>query len=314
MEYPKTQIEFERAFATNEQCFAYLAKLRFSKGFICPKCNHNEYWTNSRGLVVCVICKYQLSITAGTIFHKSRTPMILLFRVLWSIVAQKNGISATGVQKILGLKKYSTAWTWLHKFRRLMVLPNREKLSGMIEVDETLVGGKRSGKRGRGAEGKILVIIAVEKQGEKTGRVRLSTIRDASKASINQFIKNNIAKESVVVTDGWKGYNDLSKMKYVRQIEDQKLKLDDELILPKVHKIASLLKRWLLGTHQNYVSQDKLDYYLDEFTFRYNRRTSNNRGLLFFTLLKQAVIQNPIKNFDIIKASKFSQIEDEQKG
>lgn len=306
MEYPKTQIEFEKTFATDEQCLAYLAKLRFAKGFICPRCNHNEYWTTNRGLAVCVICKYQLSVTAGTIFHKSRTPLILLFRVLWFIVAQKNGVSASGVQRILGLKKYSTAWTWLHKFLRLMVLPERKKLSGTIEVDETLVGGKRSGKRGRGAEGKILVIIAVEKLGRRTGRVRLSTISDASKASINLFIKNNIEKESVIITDGWKGYNDLSKMKYVRKIEDSKLKLDDELILPKVHKIASLLKRWLLGTHQNYVSQDKLDYYLDEFTFRYNRRTSKNRGSLFFTLLQQSVIHESIKNSDIVKDSKIN--------
>ena len=305
MEYPSNQIEFERAFATDEQCIAFLAQLRFVDGFVCPKCNHTEYWTNNRGLAVCKICKYQLSVTAGTIFHKSRIPLSLLFRVLWSIVAQKNGASASGVQRILGLEKYSTAWTWLHKFRRLMVLPNREKLSGTIEVDETLVGGKQSGKRGRGAEGKILVIIAIEKQGRKTGRVRLATILNASKASINQFIKSNIEKGSVIITDGWKGYNDLSKMKYTREIEDKKLKLDDELILPKVHRIASLLKRWLLGTHQNYVSQDKLDYYLDEFSFRYNRRNSKSRGLLFFSLLKQAVNHEPINNKDIVKDSKI---------
>lgn len=305
MEYPTNQIEFEKAFATDEQCIEYLAQLRFVNGFICPKCNHTGYWINNRGLAVCKICKYQLSVTAGTIFHKSRIPLSLLFRVLWSIVAQKNGASASGVQRILGLEKYSTAWTWLHKFRRLTVLPNREKLTGIIEVDETLVGGKQSGKRGRGAEGKILVIIAIEKLGRKTGRVRLATIPNASKASINQFIKSNIEKESVVITDGWKGYNDLSKMKYTREIEDKKLKLDDELILPNVHRIASLLKRWLLGTHQNYVSQDKLDYYLDEFSFRYNRRNSRSRGLLFFTLLKQAVNHEPINNKDIVIDSKI---------
>lgn len=305
MEFPRNQIEFEKTFATNEQCLAYLAELRFTNGFTCPRCNHNEYWTNNRGLAICKICKYQLSITAGTIFHKSRIPMMLLFRVLWYIVAQKNGVSASGVQRILGLKTYFSAWTWLHKFRRLMVLPNREKLTGTIEVDETLVGGKQSGKRGRGAEGKILVIMAIEKQGRKTGRLRLSTIHDASKASINEFIKCNIEKESVIITDGWKGYNDLTKMKYVRKIENKKLTLDDELILPNVHRIASLLKRWLLGTHQNYVSQDKLDYYLDEFTFRYNRRNSKSRGTLFFTLLKQSVNHESITYIDIINTSKI---------
>lgn len=305
MEYPKNQIEFEQAFATDEQCIAYLAKLRFENGFLCPNCKHDEYWTNNRNLIVCKICKYQLSVTAGTIFHKSRVSLVLLFRVLWLMVASKNGVSASNVQRILGLKKYSTAWFWLHKFRRIMVLPNREKISGTVEVDETLVGGKQSGKRGRGAEGKILVIIAIEKQGRKTGRVRLSTIPDATKISINQFIKSNIEKGSIITTDGWKGYNDLKKMKYKRIIEEQKMKLDDELILPNVHRVASLLKRWLLGTHQNYVSQDKLDYYLDEFTFRYNRRKSKSRGNLFFTMLKQSVTQEGITNKDVVNISKI---------
>lgn len=305
MEYPKNQMEFERAFATDEQCLTFLSNIRFENGFICPKCNHNEYWVNNRGIAVCKICKHQHSITSGTIFHKSRISLVLLFRVLWFIVAQKNGVSASGIQRILELKKYSTTWTWLHKFRRLMILPNRDKLSGTIEVDETLVGGKRSGKRGRGAEGKILVIIAIEIQGKKTGRVRLSTIPDGSKASINLFIKSNIERESIIITDGWKGYADLKKMKYIRKIEEKKVKLDNELILPRVHKIASLLKRWLLGTHQNYVSHDKLDYYLDEFTFRYNRRNSKSRGSLFFSLLKQSMNQKPIDYKDIVNSTKI---------
>jgi transposase-like protein len=186
-----------------------------------------------------------------------------------------------------------------------MVLPNRCKLTGTIEVDETLIGGKQSGKRGRGAEGKILVIIAIEKQGRKTGRTRLGTIQDASKKSINKFIISNIERKSVVITDGWAGYNDLTRMKYIHKIEDTKIKLNDELILPNVHRVASLLKRWLLGTHQSYVSQDKLDYYLDEFSFRYNRRTSKSRGSIFYTLIKQALIHESINNTDIVKDSKI---------
>ena len=175
-----------------------------------------------------------------------------------------------------------------------MVMPERSKLVGTVEIDETLVGGKKSGKRGRGAEGKILVVIAIELVDKKMGRVRMGTIESAGRANLNQFVKNNVESESTVITDGWKGYTDLKKMKYKHEIQNKKLILDKEEITPNVHKIASLLKRWLLGTHQNYVSQDYLNFYLDEFTFRYNRRNSKSRGLLFYTLLKQAMSHKPL--------------------
>ena len=162
MRIPENQIEFEKMFTTEEQCLNYLKELRFPKGYSCRKCQHNEYWLNNRGIMVCKNCKNELSITSGTIFHRSKLPLVVIFRALWWMVAQKNGVSAVGIQRVLGLGSYRTAWVWLHKFRRLMVFPGRNKLSGKIEVDETLVGGKRSGKRGRGAEGKSLVVIAVE--------------------------------------------------------------------------------------------------------------------------------------------------------
>ena len=175
-----------------------------------------------------------------------------------------------------------------------MVLSGRKKLSGIVEVDETLVGGKRSGKRGRGAEGKTLVIVAVEVIGQKTGRTRLAVIPDASRISINAFVKSNIEIGTKIRTDGWSGYTDLTKMKYTREIHTDKVLQEDEELLPYVHRIASLLKRWLLGTHQNYTSSSKLNYYLDEFVFRYNRRRANSRGLLFQTLMQQASIQKPV--------------------
>lgn len=273
---------------------SYLLKLRLENVYLCPSCSHPEYWINERKQMVCKLCKLQTSVISGTIFHGTKTPITLIFRALWFIVAQKNGVSAVGVQRILGLKRYETVWTWLHKFRRLMVVPERSKLSGIVEIDETLVGGKKSGKRGRGAEGKILVVIAIELVGKKTGRVRLSTIENADRIHLNQFIKNNVEHDGSIITDGWKGYVDVKKMKYKHEIQNKKLLLDKEEITPNVHKIASLLKRWLLGTHQNYVSQDYLDFYLDEFSFRYNRRNSKSRGLLFYTLLKQAMSHQPL--------------------
>jgi len=216
------------------------------------------------------------------------------------MVAQKNGVSAAGLQRVLGLGSYRTAWTWLHKFRRLMVFPNRDKLSGKIEIDETLVGGKRAGKRGRGAEGKSLVVIAIEILDKGTGRVRMSLIPDASKKSLGKFITENIMTESVLLTDGWKGYDGISNNGYKRVIQDNTKVLDGDEILPNVHRIASLLKRWLLGTHQNYIGNDYLSYYLDEYTFRYNRRKSNSRGLLFQRLVEQGVKHEPVE-YKLIK-------------
>ena len=301
MEYPKNQMEFEKLFYTDEQCLRYLLALRIEDTYECPSCSHAEYWINERKRMVCKLCKRQTSILAGTIFHSTKTPITLLFRALWFIVAHKNGVSAISVQKILGIPRYETVWVWLHKFRRLMVMPERTKLSGRVEIDETLVGGKKSGKRGRGAEGKILVIIAIELIGKKMGRVRMATIESANRHHINQFIKDNIELGSTVITDGWKGYTDVKKMKYLHEIQNKKIILDKEEITPNVHKIASLLKRWLLGTHQNYTSQDYLNYYLDEFAFRYNRRNSKSRGLLFYTLLKQAMSHQPLSKKNLFE-------------
>lgn len=301
MEYPKNQMEFEKSFSTDDQCLSYLLLLRLENSYLCPSCSHAEYWINDRKQMVCKLCKRQTSILAGTIFHGSKTSIVLIFRALWFMVAQKNGVSAVSVQKILGINRYETVWTWLHKFRRLMVVPERSKLIGTVEIDETLVGGKKSGKRGRGAEGKILVVIAIELVGKKMGRVRMETIESAGRANLNKFVKNNVKLESTVITDGWKGYTDIKKMKYKHEIQNKKLILDKEEITPNVHKIASLLKRWLLGTHQNYVSQDYLNFYLDEFTFRYNRRNSKSRGLLFYTLLKQAMSHQPLSKTNMFK-------------
>lgn len=295
MRIPENQIEFEKMFTTEEQCLDYLKELRFPKGYSCQKCQHNEYWLNNRGIMVCKSCKNELSITSGTIFHRSKLPLVVIFRALWWMVAQKNGVSAVGIQRVLGLGSYRTAWVWLHKFRRLMVFPGRNKLSGKIEVDETLVGGKKAGKRGRGAEGKSLVVIAVEIMEKGTGRVRMSLVSDASKKSLGKFINENIETGSNLITDGWKGYTGISKKGYHHEIEDKTKMLDGEEILPNVHRIASLLKRWLLGTHQNYIGKGYLSYYLDEYTFRYNRRKSNSRGLLFQRLIEQGVLHKPVE-------------------
>jgi len=294
MNIPKNQVEFENMFTTEEQCLEYLKGIRFPDGYFCRKCNHKEYWINKRGILVCKSCRDELSLTAGTIFHRSKLSLVIIFRALWWMVAQKNGVSAVGLQRVLGIGSYRTAWTWLHKFRRLMVFPGRGRLTGNVEVDETFVGGKKSGKRGRGAEGKALVVIAVEILEKGSGRVRLSIVPDASHESLVKFISDNIEKGSVVITDGWNGYSGLSAKGYSHKIEEMTKLLEDEEILPNVHRIASLLKRWLLGTHQNYIGEPYLSYYLDEYTFRFNRRKSKSRGLLFQRLIEQGVMHEPV--------------------
>lgn len=216
------------------------------------------------------------------------------------MVAQKNGVSAKGLQKILGLGSYQTAWTWLHKFRRLMILSGRNKLQGTVEVDEVFLGGKKSGKRGCGAEGKSTIVVAVEIGGRKSGRMRLAKIPNATSEALTGFIENNIEIPSKIVSDAWTGYAGLDKLGYEHEIQNSSVKEGDEEILPNVHRIASLLKRWLLGTHQSYLNKNKLEYYLDEYVFRYNRRTSKSRELLFLRLIDQAVITAPVSYEEII--------------
>jgi len=259
-----------------------------------------RYWQKTKGRFECIDCHKETSVTNGTIFHKTTKPLLIWFHAIWWIVAQKNGVSAVGLQKVLGLGSYKTSWAWLHKFRRLMVFNNRSKLKGIIEVDEVLLGGKKSGKRGRGAEGKSLIAVAVEVQGRKTGRVRLARISDASSKSLNKFIEDNIEKPSTIITDEWPSYNGIESMGYIHKRQKATAKDNEEEVLPNVHRIASLLKRWLLGTHQSYLNKNKLEYYLDEYVFRYNRRTSRSRGLLFLRLVEQAVNKTPVSYKEIV--------------
>ncbi len=300
MKYPSNQIEFEKMFKTEQDCIDYLASVRWPNNFVCPLCASILHWKKTKGRYECKDCKTETSVTSGTIFHKSTKPLFIWFRAIWWMIAQKNGVSAKGLQRILGLGNYQTSWTWLHKFRRLMVLSSRNKLSGVVEVDETLVGGKKAGKRGRGAEGKSLVVIAVEILGRKTGRVRLSRIQSASSENLNKFILNNIEPSSSIITDGWRSYSQLEELGYTHHVQKPKTNEDGEEVLPNVHRIASLLKRWLLGTHQSYLNKGKMEYYLDEYVFRYNRRTSKSRGLLFLRLLEQAVITKPVSYTEVI--------------
>ena len=289
--YPRNIIEFEKRFNSEKECRKYLYSIRWPEGLKCPKCLHSKVWMTKHGLYRCSRCRYEISVTAGTIFQDTKKPLQMWFRAIWHVTNQKHGISALGLQRALGIGSYHTAWEWLYRLRHAMVRPGRDRISGIIEVDETYIGGKRTGKRGRGADGKFLVVIAAQIDGKRIGRIRLKCVPDASGDSLNPAIKETIEPGSTVMTDGWEGYSQVKKFGYTHKIVKKEGFVGKNL-LPKCNTVAALLKRWLLGTHQGRAQH--LDYYLDEFTFRFNRRTSKSRGMLFYRLVQQSLTIDPV--------------------
>ncbi len=305
IDYPRNFNEFEAFFMDESACREYVEKVRWSNGYVCPRCSSdNKPWKTKRGYFYCQNCDRSTSVTAGTLFERSKFPLKTWFLAIWFVTSQKNGANALGLQRVLGLGSYRTAWTWLQKLRRAMVRPGRDRLHGNVEVDESLVGGISSGgKRGRGAENKELVAIAVEIHEPKGfGRIRMKRIEDASAASLSEFVTEAVEPGATIFTDAWKGYNNLEKQGY-KHIKSNISDSGDpaHVVMPGVHRVASLLKRWILGTHQGAVSEKYLDYYLDEYTFRFNRRSSRSRGLLFYRLMQHAVATQPISYQEIVE-------------
>ncbi len=297
MDYPRTWAEFAAWFPDDSACVAYLERLRWEEGFLCPGCGSTRSWPASRGLGarVCAGCAKRVSVTAGTVFAGTRSPITQWFATAWHVCSTKNGASALALQKLLGLGSYETAWVWLHKLRRAMVIPGRDLLNGEVEVDETYVGGEEPGLRGGRARGKkVLVAIAVECRGRGSGRVRLGRIPDVSALSLHGFIKANVRPGTLLLTDAWQGYRGIDTAGYGnKRVSIRASTQNGSELMPRVHRVAALLKRWLLATHQGGIRAEQLDYYLDEFTFRFNRRESRSRGLLFYRLLHQAVRTPP---------------------
>ena len=293
-DYPRTLSEPERRFHTEEACREYLTLLRWPDGFRCPSCDHRKAWKIGRGLWECTACHRQTSVTAGTIFERTRKPLVLWFRAIWLVTSQKGGVSAKGVQRVLGFGSYETAWTWLHKLRRAMVRPGRERLSGLVEVDETLLGAPERGVLGRETRTKARVAVAAEVRDTHIGRVRMRRIPDFSGTSLVGFVAGAVEPGSTVHTDGWQAYNGLPAAGYGHEVSRLTGSSEPATeLLPRVHRVVSLLKRWLMGTLHGAISHEHLDYYLDEFTFRFNRRTSRSRGKLFYRLVQQAVSVAP---------------------
>jgi len=303
--YPKDFQEFLAQFTSEQACWDYLMKVRWPNGYECQHCHSQKYWLTSKHKVHCSKCEREFSITTGTIFQETKKPLLLWFHIMWWVVAQKTGASAHNLKDFMGFGSYETAWTWLHKLRRAMVRPERDLLSGDVEVDETFIGGEESGtgKQGRGSVTKLLVVVATECIGKQIGRVRFKCIPDASGEHLIKFIEKNIEKGSTIITDGWRGYSSLiSSGNYKHEIKviTGSGKQAHE-ILPHVHMVDSLIKRWINGTHQGKISPKHLEYYLDEFAFRFNRKASTHRGKLFYRLMQQAVNTPPLTYRELTK-------------
>jgi len=293
LDYPRTYQEFRAWFPDDTACVEYLGKLRWSTGFSCPRCGDGHSWRTGDGLWMCAGCGLKTSATAGTIFHRSHTPLSTWFAAVWFVTSQKNGVSAKGLQDALGFGSYETAWAWLHKLRRAMVRPDRELLGGVVELDQSFLGGRSGGRRGASSD-KAPITIAVERDDRgRLGRVRLELADGPGGLDMIDFACEVITPGAGVHTDGARMFARLTDKGYDHHATAGYKADDLDTVMPGPHLVSSLLKRWTAGTLHYRISRQHLPYYLDEFTFRFNRRTSKARGLLFYRLLQQSVDTDP---------------------
>jgi len=308
-DYPKTEIEFDQRFSNPDTCYEYLAKTRWPNGFVCEKCGHNAFWISAKHIYICTKCEHQYSLTAGTIMHRTRKPITYWFKAMWWFTTRKSGVNAVNLKELLGLGSYHTAWTWLQKLRRCTNRKDREKLSGRVEVDEFFVGGQKTGKRGRGADGKTIVYIAVErdlKQDPSTleeywqiGRARMQVALDCSSYSLETFINHNIEAGSTVATDKWSSYQPIVNIRYHHEVIDAPDQKGSESGLYGAHLVVSLVKRLIRSTFQGRFEPKYLQNYLDEYVFRFNRRKSISIGKKFMRIVQQVIKSRKISNKDI---------------
>ena len=318
-DYPRTWTQFLDWFPDEAACRRFLENIRWGSGFVCPSCGEpGEAFRGSRGRWICRHCRHQCTVTAGTVFEKTRTPLRSWLAAVWYITNQKQGVTALGLQRVLGLGSYQTAWAMLHRLRRAMIRHGRERLQGVVEVDESFIGRSPPNKvrdtkqkqqlaNKREAQRSIVMIAVEIKQPKGFGRIRLQRVTDKSETAVLPFVLESIEPGSIIRTDGSEAYRKLARHGYRRE-KTVMLGANDpaHVTMPGVHRVAALLKRWLMGTHQGAVQPKQLDYYLDEYTFRFNRRSSRSRGLLFYRLLQQAMLAEPVTYAQITEKTKHN--------
>ena len=302
VQYPRSLGEFSAWFSTDADCRDYLEWLRWGQGFVCADCEQAGCWRLTDGRLMCTACGARTSPTAGTIFDRTRTPLTVWFTACWLFATQKDGISALSLKRSLEIGSYQTAWAMLHRLRSVLVRPGRDRLAGTVEVDETYIGGEELGLRGGRARGKkVLVIIAVERiEPRGFGRARMALLADTSAASLRAFLVDNVEPGATVITDGLQSYRPAVIEPYIHDRLVGAAGPAASKLLPGVHTVASLAKRWLLGTHQGAVDEAHLASYLNEFVFRFNRRRSRSRGLVFYRMLELAAAHEPVRYRDLI--------------
>jgi transposase-like protein len=305
---PQDLPTFITRFGSDEQCRDYLFRQRWPEGFRCRACGHGEAWAlTRRNIYECAACGQQHSLLKGTIFEQTKTGLAKWFLAIYLVTSSKGGIAATELQRQMGFGSYQTAWSWLHKIRKAMIRPGRERLAERVEADETYVGGARPGKAGRGA-GKTLVAGAVESgrgraRGRRLGRLRLGLLPDAGARSLEGFLAANVARPAAVATDGWAGYAGLQATGYAHEPVNLTTSWGDAVLrLPAIHLVFGLAKRWLLGTHHGAVGKKHLPAYLDAFVFRFNRRTAKSSSHRFARLIEHAVHTGPLTYRALVSA------------
>ena len=313
-DFPKSEIEFDLRFLNPSACYDYLFSIKWPNGFVCKKCENENYWLSAKRLYICTNCEHQHSLTAGTIMDSSKKPIIYWFKAMWWFTTRRSGVNAVNLKELLGFGSYNTAWQWMQKLRRCTIRKDREKLSGRVEVDEFVIGGQKSGKRGRGAESKTIVAAAVERCNKEKiiGRIRLQVILDYSAFSLETFINENIQPGSIVATDSWSSYSSIINEQCHMQTNQSKTdKKQDSLY--GVHLITTLVKRLIRGTYQGRFEPKYLQNYLDEYVFRFNRRNSKYIGKKFMRIVQQVVKSSKIKcnqiKWDIDPISEFFSLE-----
>jgi len=305
IDYPGSYAELRAWFDQDWKCLDYLDWLRWPEGFICPHCESDHGWRELDQRWRCSGCDRRVSVTAGTIFHGTRTPLTVWFSAAWLMVNSKTGISATQLQREMELGSIQTSWAMLHRYRSVMVRPGRDRLHGDVEVDESFLGGPEPGVPGRGALGKVLFAGAVELDDKGFGRARLGVIPAASAVSLSAFLDANVEPGSRVITDGWSAYPAATRDRYEHTGTSVAASgLQAHEVLPAVHRVFSLVKRWIMGTMQGSVSPEHVQAYFDEWVFRFNRRHSRSRGLLFHTLLQNSIAGDPVTYQSLGKAGR----------
>jgi len=292
--FPRTALEFEERFASEDDCRAFWVRARWNGCVTCQACGASKVWPLRGGeLYECAQCSHQTSLTSGTLLAGTRKPFKAWFRAIFEISVHRHGISAKDLQRIMGFGSYKTAWTWLHKLRRALVRPGREPLSAIVQLDEGLVGGKGSEKS--------MVLVGAE----PGGRVRLAHAENNDEETLKRFADTQVAATAAVTTDGLASYNvrSLGQRPHEKTVQTPEQKRESDAV-QHCHWAISNLKRWLLGTHHGAVSGKHLQAYLDEFAFRYNRRKTKGVGRIAARVLENLVTFKPVSMRELIDETK----------